>query len=228
MRRRLAALTATLIVVLPLSALAAHWQWSRHLEREVRNAQVLAAAKAPAVAYPGPMADGYDDRDRYRQVVATGRFLVDEQVLVRKTVVNGNVGFGVVTPLLTDDGVRLYVLRGWAAAPPQLAPGASDTPAKVTLRIDAVEPNGEMRPSDLPTGQVNWIDPAALSDGAPHADAVFVLVSPPDPPLVPIPEPAVSAGPHLGYTVQWVLIGLVAIIVYVRVLRREVQDSREN
>lgn len=225
MRRRLLGLTVALVVVLPLSVVAARWQWSRHLERDARNTQIVAAAAAPAVAFPGPLADGYDENDRYRHLVARGQWLPMEQQLVRKSVVAGNVGFLVVTPFLTDDGVRLYVVRGWTDSD-VVAP--IEGTGSIEIRVQPVQPNGVMRPTDLPAGQINWIDPRALSEGRPHADSVFELVSPADPGLVAIPVPEVSSGPHVSYTIQWILIALTAIIVYFRVVRRELQDSREN
>ena len=228
MRRRLVALTLTLVVVLPLSAVAARWQWSRHIERDARNAQIVSAAAAPIVQYPGPLADGYQDVDRYRRVSVHGAFVWDEQQLVRKSVLNGTVGYDVMTPFLTDNGTRLYVVRGWSATASPDPSAVSTVPMNVVLRIDAIVPNGEFRPADLPAGEINWIDPKALAAGRPYAPAIFDLVSPTDPTLAAIPEPETSSGPHLSYTFQWILIGLTAVVVYVRVMRREFQDSREN
>ena len=228
MRRRILALTTTVIVVLPLSVVAARWQWNRHLERDARNAQIAAAQAAPIAAYPGPLANGYQDSDRYRRISAQGQFVFAEQLLVRKSVVNGSVGFNVMTPFVTDTGVRLYVIRGWTDTPPQRTATASPVPLQVVLRIDAVRPNGDMRPNDLPAGEINWVDPLALAAGKPTSPAVFDLVEPMVPGLVPIPDPEISSGPHVSYTFQWILIGLTAVVVYIRVMRRELQDSREN
>lgn len=228
MRRRLVALTVALIVVLPLSIVAARWQWTRHLERDTRNEQILASQAASVTTFPGPLGDGYQEADRYRRVRVHGTFLFDEQLLVRKSVLDGNVGFHVMTPFLTDTGVRLYVIRGWSEQPPATNSVASSIPIDAVLRIDAVLPNGQMRPSDLPPGQINWIDPEQLAKGRPFAPAVFDLVQPLDPNLIAIPGPETSSGPHVSYTFQWILIGLTAIVVYVRIMRRELQESREN
>lgn len=225
MRRRLLALTVALVVVLPLSVVAARWQWSRHLERDARNAQIMAAREAAVEPFPGPLGDGYDDSDRYRRLEVRGQWLPTEQLLVRKSVVDGNVGFSVMTPFISEEGVRLYVVRGWSETDVVAPAEGSGT---IEVRIEPVLPNGTMRPTDLPVGQINWLDPRALSAGRPHADAVFELVAPADPALVPIPVPELSAGPHVSYTIQWLLIGLTAIIVYFRVVRRELQESREN
>ena len=120
----------------------------------------------------------YQDSDRYRRISAQGQFVFAEQLLVRKSVVNGSVGFNVMTPFVTDTGVRLYVIRGWTDTPPQRTATASPVPLQVVLRIDAVRPNGDMRPNDLPAGEINWVDPLALAAGKPTSPAVFDLVEP--------------------------------------------------
>ena len=227
MKRRLAALTAALIVVVPLSVVAARWQWSRHVERDSRNAQITLAQESPASPFPGPLADGYQASDRYRRIRVSGSFDYANQLLVRKSVVDGNVGFNILTPFVTDGGVELFVIRGWSEQPVARQTRQS-TETTVELRIQAVLPNGDMRPSDLPPDQINWVDPLELGRDRAVTDAVFELVSPADPALVTIPGPTITSGPHVSYTVQWILIGLTAVIVYVRVIRRELQDSREN
>ena len=42
----------------------------------------------------------------------TGRYLLDEQVLVRNRPLNGQPGFEVLNPLLLDDGTVFVVDRG--------------------------------------------------------------------------------------------------------------------
>lgn len=227
-RRRVVALTLTVMLVLPLSVVAARWQWTRHLEREAMNVQIESVRTASVEPFPGALADGYQDRDRYRNVSAQGSFVFDEQQLVRKSVVNGAVGFNVMTPFLTHDGVILYVVRGWTAEAAVESIHASSVPMTVVLRIQAVQPNGDMKPKDLPPGEINWVDPDALARGRTHASVVFELVDPIDPALVAIPAPITSSGPHLSYALQWMLIGITAVIVYVRLMRSEIQESREN
>ena len=225
-RKRLLALTGTLLLVLPISAIAANWQWNRHLAREARNLQIAQADASEAIAYPGPLQDGYDDADRFRRLVVSGTWIPSEQLFVRKQVVNGSVGFGVVTPFMSDTGDVLFVQRGWSAEPNADQP--ESTVVTITVRVQAVQPSGPMRPSDLPPGQVNWIDPTELAAGKPHADAVFDLIDPTDGTLVAIPAPEQSSGPHVGYTIHWILIGIAAVIIYVRLVRSEIYGVDEN
>lgn len=225
-RKRLLALTGTLLLVLPISVIAANWQWSRHLAREARNLQIAQAGASAPVAYPGPLADGYDDADRFRRLVVSGTWIPSEQLFVRKQVVNGSVGFGVVTPFMSDTGDVVFVQRGWSAEPSADQPESGA--ATITVRVQAVQPSGPMRPADLPQGQVNWIDPTELAAGKPHADAVFDLIDPTDATLIAIPAPEQSSGPHVGYTIHWILIGIAAVIIYVRLVRSEIYGVDEN
>lgn len=225
-RKRLLALTGTLLLVLPVSAVAANWQWNRHLAREARNLQIEQAGSSAPVPYPGPLENGYDDADRFRRLKVNGTWLPSEQLFVRKQVVNGSVGFGIVTSFLTNEGDVLFVQRGWSAEPSAGRPVSGNT--TITVRVQAVQPSGPMRPSDLPPGQVNWINPTELSTGRAHVDAIFDLIEPADPNLVAIPAPEQSSGPHVGYTIHWILIGIAAVIIYVRLVRSEIYGVDEN
>lgn len=226
LRRRLLALTITVLLVLPLSVVAARWQWTRHLEREAVNSLLREAVATPVADFPGPLRNGYQSTDRYRQVRVSGRWDGSEQWLLRRSVVNGRVGFAVVTAFVSESGERLFAIRGWLPEPE--VPPVDAAPETVVLRIQPLSGETGPQPADLPARQLNWVAPAELAAGQPFVNALFELVDPVPAPLVAIPLPAQEAGPHVGYTIQWILIGLTAVVVYVRVMRRELQDSNEN
>lgn len=238
-KRRLAGLTAALLLVTPLSVLAAKWQWSRHLERDELNAAVIAAETAKPVPWQSIMRDfGSWPSAEWRRVTADGTWMPEQQLLVRKQVVGGEVGFSVFTPLLADDGTALCVLRGWVpnANTPIPAPPAGEV--HVIMRIRTPHVDGEIRPSDLPAGQVNYVDPDQMEDVASGGetrvvypmgvDTVFELLSPVPDGLVALPWPELTSGPHVSYFVQWILIGLTGVVVYVRVFRSEWRLSHES
>lgn len=227
-RKRLVSLTVALIVVLPLSALAAHWQWNRHIERDAMNAAITKSESLTPVPWPRLLADGYSEAVDWRRVTATGTWLPEEQVLVRKQVVDSEVGFTVMTPFRSQDGTLLYVMRGWID-PNGLAsvPAPPTGVQTITLRVRPVEGEGPLGASDLPAGQLNRIDPAVLAGKRMHVEAVFELLDPVPSALVALPWPELTAGPHLSYFVQWILIGLTAVIVYIRVFRSELADAAE-
>ena len=56
------------------------------------------------------------DDDQYARVRATGRYDAAHQLLVRNRPLEGQVGYYVLTPLVTDAGPALLVDRGWVPA----------------------------------------------------------------------------------------------------------------
>lgn len=226
-RQRLVSLTLALVLVTPLSIIAARWQWSRHLEREALNAAVIAAETAPPVSWHQPLDAHCVDACEWQRVTATGTWLPSEQVLVRKQVVGGTVGFSVMTPFLTADGTRLYTFRGWTEFAEDTIPPPPTGEVTVLLRLRHVMGEGPMGASDLPAGQLNRIVPSELAGSHPTVDALFELLDPVPDDLVAIPWPELTSGPHLSYFVQWILIGLTGVIVYVRVFRSEIRIARE-
>lgn len=226
-RQRLAGLTVALVLVTPLSVIAARWQWNRHLERDALNAAVIRAESTRPVDWTRLVQDGgVDTASEWRRVTATGTWVPSAQLLVRKQVVDGDVGFTVVTPLRTESGVTLYVLRGWVPS----ADVAVSTPPTgvVTVMLRVRLPHGDepIRPDDLPPGQINRVDPATM--GTSTVNAVFELLEPVPKDLVALPWPELTSGPHLSYFVQWILIGLTGVVVYIRVFRSEVRLARDG
>ena len=226
-RRRLLALTLALVLVTPLSVVAARWQWTRHLERDARNAAVTAAMAADPVPWQRLLADGYSPTDEWRRVQVRGTWEPNGQLLVRKQVVNRAVGFSVMTPLRAEDGTRFHVIRGWVSAADGPIPTAPAGEVTVVLRLRPVTGEGPMHPGDLPAGQVNRIVPAELAGDGRALPIVPELVDPVPEGLVAMPWPELSDGPHVSYTFQWILIGLTGIVVYVRVFRSEWRLSKE-
>ena len=103
-------------------------------------------------------------------------------------------------------------------------PTAGDVTVVARLR-PAEDPRSA---GDLPTGHVLRIDPELIGENLsyPVYDGYGELVSqaPESTDPLPLPaEPTLSAGPHLGYAVQWVLFACVAIGGVVVLVRREAQ-----
>lgn len=229
------ALTVLLVVLVPLSALAAHWQFDRWEQRKALNAAVSERGAVP----PLPIGDLLQPGEpvpaelEWRLVTATGRYDTDRGVLVRRQPLGGTNGFLVVTPLVTADGV-VPVVRGWipagaTASSGVVRPTAPTGEVTVTGRLRVVPDHGP-RPVDLPAGQVNEIDPQDLAGGQPVYDALVELTaSEPEQvglTLIPVPEP--SEGPHLSYVGQWILIGAASIIIWLIVVRREAAHRRRT
>lgn len=233
------ALTLLLVVLVPLSVVAADWQWNRWESRKALNASVTGnGSKAPAalalVAPPGSM---IDDTREWRQVTATGTYLNDQTRLLRRQVVQGQSGFIVVTPLATADGHVALIERGFMSLPPSgvqvSAPPGATGEVTVIGRLRAIADNDAViHPNDVPADQINRIDTAtfAAATGLTVFPGIVELtgsIPPMADGLTPLPAPALDEGPHLSYVGQWGLIGLASIVVWIIMVRREGQHQRE-
>ena len=224
---RVVGLIALGLALAAVCVLAGIWQWQRFGDKRVSNEELRAAAERPAVPVDQLLAPGRaaDDTVRLRTVQATGRYDTAAQVLVRQRQVNGRAGFFVVTPLRTDGGAALLVVRGFvpATGPATETPAVPDPPSgtvRVTGRVQPSEARG--LGTGLPPRQVSHVDVAALAErlGTPTYGGYVELVSsePPESTLVPVPAPDLGnpaggalTGQHLAYVVQWFLFALFAL-----------------
>jgi cytochrome oxidase assembly protein ShyY1 len=224
---RYLALVAVGIVLAACCTAAGLWQAHRFGEKRLANAELrhndkMAAAPAEAVLAVGR---AVGPEQRYRLVTATGRYDPGGQLLVRQRQVNGRLGFLVLTPLRTGDGTDLLVVRGFvlATGAATQTPAVPDPPAGPVTLTGRVQPSesGRQR-TDLPAGQVEWIDVPGLAGrlGAPTYGGYVELVTstPAQTGLVPVPPPDLSnpaggayEGQHLAYVVQWFFFAVLAL-----------------
>ena len=220
-RNRIIALTIALVLMLPISVVAARWQWSRHLERDTLNALILNNAQESL-----SLADYSGTKllvtDEYRKTQISGRFIASSQKLLRKQTLNGEPGYFVLTLFVTDNGKTVLVNRGWVGAVGRdVDPDVTLTPPTGSLdltgRLRALTGEDQADPSDLPEGQTN--SARTFASAVSLELIVEQLDGQEEYGLVAIPLPETQAGPHLGYVGQWILIGLTSIVVYFTVLR---------
>lgn len=109
------------LVAIAAFVVAGNWQRDRFRAKEAERAAIEAVKGRSPVALPR---GGDWNALRYRRVFASGTWRGDAQILVDNRIVDGQAGFGVVTPLALDDGAIVLVDRGWVAA----GAGASRVP----------------------------------------------------------------------------------------------------
>jgi cytochrome oxidase assembly protein ShyY1 len=178
-------------------------------------------------------------RVEFRPVRATGIYDASAQTLVRNRSVGDAVGFVVLTPLRTSDGV-LLVARGFLAQP---ANGTVPTPAappagRVTLFGRAHAPESRHDQAGLlPHAQVESINPAdqARRLGAPTFAGYVELQAhePGTSGLTALPKPDLSnpAGgalepQHFAYVIQWYLFAGLALAAPFAMARAESKQRR--
>lgn len=232
-----------LFVIALISAMvwAGFWQLRRLDEKRSRNERVRSrseqvAVPAQSLADPGQFEEvpGLE----FRRVTATGRYLVDQEVLVRARSFDGAPGSWVLTPLQVDDGLSVAVIRGWIPNPRLLEEvpdsyRAPDGPVTVTGLVRLSETRGSFGATDPKTGTLTDLaraDVARLDAQVPGDLLPFtVQLLEQDPALTtadptPVPAPALDEGPHLSYAVQWFIFSTIGVIGYPLILRRRARE----
>jgi len=219
------------------------WQLRRLDERQAFNRLVTerAAAETVDVTSVGlPVLDGAGAGDLVtvdaaadrvadlvqRSVVASGTYRADDEVLVRSRSLDGSPGAWVLTPLQLEDGRAVIVNRGFVPAngPPTLPPGAEAPEGLVTVEgpLQATQQRGRFGPTDPPEGRLGTLARADIARLARQLDypvlAAYVQLRASEPAPnelpVPLPEPELNDGPHLGYAVQWFTFASLTVLVY--------------
>lgn len=182
------------------------WQLDRRAERRAWNAEVAARMAAPPLALETGIVTAPPDSLRYRRVQARGVFAFGDQRTESNKSLHGRPGVFVVTPLRFADGTGVLVQRGFAAAPDgmtvdaaRLAEPESATVAGVLL---------------VPTGRLA-VHPESVGVGYPLLPLVIRRTKPsagmPEG-LAIAPMPALDAGPHLSYAIQWFAFAAIALV----------------
>jgi cytochrome oxidase assembly protein ShyY1 len=219
-----------MVILATICGIAGTWQIFRfeqkhntnhHLRADDRDTPVaIGSALGPA---PAPTSNG--QAQKFRHITATGTYLPAEQTLLRGQTIDSDIGYLVITPLKTADGV-LLIARGFITQT-----GAAETsPAVPPPPTGQVTVTARMQPADhkadrfgkLPGVQVDAINAAEQSSRvkAPVWDGYAELLDsqPGTSGLKVIPGPDLSnpAGgaeepQHAAYVVQWYLFAILAL-----------------
>ena len=235
--RRVLGAVALVLAALAISALAViagRWQWGRHETRSHALAAFTAAADAAPLPLasldPGPGAT-LPAGSEWRLATASGSFVPGSLTVLRNRALDGGRVSEYLAWLALDDGSALLVLTGWqpldGGAPPDLPTG----PLDVTVRLRNQEPDDGKR-GDGATRIVAAQVPGAAGQGVPGASLAGygVLRGDCDAACVtsygqPVPDPELTLGPHLAYTVQWYGLAALAPAGAVLMLARGGSDS---
>ena len=234
------ALTLLLVVLVPLSGVAADWQYHRWQSRKATNSTVATNSALPVVPLSSVLTPGQsvDGSTEWRRVNVTGHYIPTSTLLLRRQVVNSVAGFVVVSPLITDDGHSVVIERGFIPLPDSgTAIAAPPPPSGAVQVVGRVRPapvvDAEVHPSDLPADQVNRVDVAAITTATGKPGYGLVLEAIASEPvdsstLTPLPIPPLDEGPHLSYVGQWILIGIASIVIWIIMVRREAAHLRDE
>lgn len=236
-----------MIVLVVTFVNAGLWQLRRLDQRRQYNAEIeknMATPVTPLGNVLGTSATFPGVTEQLnRRVRVTGRYLIDEEIIITGQANNSVPGVWVVTPLLVPDGRVLLVNRGWIPS----------TGAITKPQVDARPPSGVV----TVTGLISETQ-TAIAGESPERNAArqqsFVRIDirriqkqfsqklvpafllrtgqqPKDPgPVVPaaLDPPDLSEGPHLGYAFQWFSFAGLAIVGYPILLSAVARDREKK
>ncbi len=240
-----------MVILATVCGIAGTWQIFRfeqkhdanhHLRADDRDIPApIGGALGPASA---PTSNG--QVQKFRHITATGTYLPAEQTLLRGQTIDGDIGYVVITPLKTTDGV-LLVARGFitqtgAAETSPSVPAAPSGQVIVTARLQPADHKPD-RFGKLPGVQVDavnaaeqssrvrapvWDGYAELLDGQPGTSGLKVIPGP------DLSNPAGGAEEpqHAAYVVQWYLFAILALsapfILAAAERRRDEESNRSR
>jgi cytochrome oxidase assembly protein ShyY1 len=220
--------------------LLAQWQWARRLE-VVAQMRVVAQNwdSAPVVLSEVLPDDAdLDPALEWTPVVLDGDYLVESQILARNRPLNARPGFEVLTPLLLDTGEVFIVSRGWVPVgseqdSPDVIPAPPEGRVQVVVRLKPGEPTIAGR--GAPEGQIATIHLPELADRIDAGEVItgaYGLLDGESPAATDRPtaatRPVNDEGPHLSYTFQWYLFGLLGFVGFGWALRQEHRTLRAD
>lgn len=233
------AVSLVALLLLPAFDSLSQWQWRRLHQRQQYNAIITKNQDAAPVSLAtvlGQDGTSIDATNQWRTVHLTGTWDTAHQKLVRKKSFESELGFWVLTPFVTSEGTIL-INRGWHIAgataldSPEIVSPPSGT-VDVAARIRTLAGTPEPRPSDLPAGQVDSINPPQMTpDKSVVTNAYAELVaSRPDSgvDLKQIPAPEISEGPHRSYALQWIFFAIMTIIGWIIMVRNEALHQKTD
>lgn len=227
---------ATHVLVITLMVVMvnlANWQWHRYHERKDFNSTLVHRFDAPIK----PLAELLSSADptdiEWMPVEVSGTYLLGEDVSLVNVSQSGIAGYDAITPLLMADGKVVLVNRGFVPLA-EAFPSAPTGQISLLGRVRATSERRTGEVSDPATGdlaEIHRMDIARLQkqiQGELVPVYVQLLKSTPaeSNSLSTIADPEFSNGPHLSYTIQWLLFTMCAAGGWFALVKREVAKQR--
>ncbi|MBY0441304.1 MAG: SURF1 family protein [Mycobacteriaceae bacterium] len=216
----------------------APWQLGKHRSTSHQNNQIATSVSIPPVPVKTllPQQDSSAPEAQWRQVLATGHYVPDVQIVARLRVVDGQPAFEVLTPFVVDDGPTVLVDRGYLRPEPGSGVPPIPPPPNQTVTVAAWLRSAEPAvPGKKPFSaggvqQVYSINTAQIATvaGVPLAGSYLQLVENQPGGLGVIGLPHLDAGPFLSYGIQWISFGIVAPIMLGYFVFAEIRARRRE
>lgn len=211
------------------------WQLHRLDQKRERNAVAISHEKQPIKPWQEVMAKPIAENDQWQRVSITGTLDAKNQLEVRYRNVDKKQGSEWVLPIITKDGKRVLVNRGFTEKQGGVVSKPSaPPPGEVTLTgyVRRSE-HGKDNATKPVHGSVRLINVPAISThlGQPMPDGYIQLIeSKPDSAqgMLLIGPPELDEGPHLSYAIQWFLFTVIAAGGCLLLIRADLRDRRKR
>jgi len=194
------------------------WQLDRLEQRRAFNAQVISARSQPALDLSLEQPENISAME-WRPVQFAGTYDFENQIAVRNQYYNGQAGYHLLTPLLSN-GTAVLVDRGWIPAEGNSTPDdwrkydeAGEVKVIGQIRLGLGKPAfggvADALPADGSRLAIwNNADVAQVAGQLPYPILPVYIQTKVDasdtkPPIPFEPEIELTEGPHFGYAMQW-------------------------
>lgn len=210
----------------------ASWQIDRRAEAVSKIQRVAANYDLPPVKFED--VSTLDQKAvvafEWRNVQLSGRYLVDDALLVRNRAIAGQPGFVQLVPFELSTGEIVVIERGWISADSELNPSNAFMPSGSQKEVIArVRLSEEIPNRESPEGQLTSINLGEIEtvlDNSVETDFYLRLVSesPAEPSYPqPLSRPVLDEGNHLSYAVQWIIFAIMGFFALFWAIRQETE-----
>ena len=214
-------LTLLVIAILPVLVTLGFWQLSRY-EQKLMLEQAYESRHA-LEPYSLSQVQHHDD-PLYLPFTVSGRFDLDRYFLLDNQVFQGEAGYELFMPFLTDDGEWLLIDRGWIiAGDRELLPEVTTDPGHLVLTGSAYKPLGKPFMLAEDVWEEGWpkriqaFDQFKVSEAIESATPDFFMMLRAGQSGAEQIRPMVinlKSEKHLGYAFQWFAMALVLLLLY--------------
>lgn len=236
--RRFITVTSLAVLLIFGCIQGALWQFDRHQSRHDKNELIKSNIAKPSIT-EAELSTLKESDLAWRTITLKGSFTPEKETLIRNRYHEGKYGFGVITLFQSDSGKLYWVDRGWViagkdATTPPVTQRTTDAEIEITARVRIEDIESQVRGSVFAVPGRNdantltkWDQELSLTTEPFYFDLLYAS-NPLLDPKVPTALPAISDGPHLAYTFQWVLFILMVIFAWYLVLREDKKSQAEK
>ncbi len=194
------------------------WQLGRADQRQQQRQQIIERLEMPEQAFDADTVSL--ESNRYQRYTLQGRFLNDGQVILDNVVVNGKVGYDVITPFVQQGSEKVFLVnRGWVKANPDrsqfpdIAVNAEQVSIMVSLDKPRSAPVVGAEVVDI-ANRWNYLDMDFYRQELGHnVPDYLLLLSEQTGPGYQRQWPGIEdkSAMHIGYAIQWAAFALIAL-----------------